>query len=186
MEKLFVRTGNEEVEKEAKVMKVKLLKKVEPRIEVKTKEDEDKVINLSKKSERVFITCPDWKIIPLENLIAKARGKTKIIAEVRNAEEAKIAMETLEIGVDGLLLKTDNVKEFKKTFDLLQDMTKEKKIELVEAKITNIKQLGLGARACLDTCSIMKRGEGMLVGISSQGMLLVQAEVEKNPLAIPG
>jgi len=183
MEKLFVRTENEEVEKEAKLMNVKVLKKVEPIIEVKTKEDEEQAIKLAEKSERVFITTPDWKIIPLENLIAKVRGK--IIAEVKNAEEAKLALETLELGVDGLLLLTDDVKEFKKTFDLIQDMSKEKKIELFEAKITNIKQLGLGARSCLDTCSIMKRGEGMIVGVSSQGMLLVQAEVEKNPLAAP-
>jgi len=33
-------------------------------------------------SDYVIVGTPDWKIIPLENLIAKTRGKTKLLAEV--------------------------------------------------------------------------------------------------------
>jgi len=39
----------------------------------------------------------------------------------------------------------------------------------------------LGDRVCVDTTSLMNRGEGMLVGNSSGGMFLVHAETEENP-----
>jgi len=48
-----------------------------------------------------------------------------------------------------------------------------------------VKEIGMGARACIDTCDIMAEGEGMMVGNSSQGMILVQAEVVRNPFVAP-
>ena len=50
----------------------------------------------------VAIKCEDWKVIPIENLIAQSRGKTKILAFVSSVDEAKLMLETLEIGVDGV------------------------------------------------------------------------------------
>jgi len=185
MKEILVKTNNKDVEKEAKVMNIETLRKAEPRIEIKNKEDEERAVKLAGNSEKIFISCVDWKIIPLENLIAKLKGKTKIIAHVKNSEEAKLALETLELGSDGILLEIDSLKEFKEVFKLVQGMKNRKTIKLVEATVTTIKQLGLGSRSCLDTCSLMKKGEGMLVGISSQGMLLVEAEVKINPLAAP-
>ena len=185
MKEFLVKTNNEDVEKEARVMNIDVIKKAGPRIEIKNKEDEERAIKLAADSEKIFISCPDWKIIPLENMIAKLRGKTKIIASVKNFEEAKLALETMELGSDGILLETDNLKEFNQTFKFIQEMRDKKTIKLVEATVTNIKQLGLGSRSCLDTCSLMERGEGMLIGVSSQGMFLVEAEVRKNDLAAP-
>ncbi len=46
----------------------------------------------------VIINCLDWRVIPLENLIAKAHGgKSKLIAEVTTAEDAKVVLEALRI-----------------------------------------------------------------------------------------
>ncbi len=53
----------------------------------------------------LVISTANWRVIPLENLIARVKGKSKLIAEVTNAEEAKVALETLELGTDGVLLK---------------------------------------------------------------------------------
>ncbi|MEM4650081.1 MAG: 3-dehydroquinate synthase II, partial [Candidatus Bathyarchaeia archaeon] len=47
------------------------------------------------------------------------------------------------------------------------------------------KPLELGARVCVDTCDIMKEGEGILVGSQSSGLFLVQAEVQVNPYVEP-
>ena len=51
----------------------------------------------------ISIKCLDWKIIPLENLIAKIYGKSKLLAWISSAQEAKLALEVLEIGVDGVI-----------------------------------------------------------------------------------
>jgi 3-dehydroquinate synthase II len=44
-----------------------------------------------------------------------------------------------------------------------------------------VKQIGTGARVCVDTCDLMVPGEGILVGCQSAGFFLVEAEVHENP-----
>ncbi len=127
----------------------------------------------------VLIKCPNWKVIPLENVIARAHGKIRLIAEVSDAEEAKTALETLEIGVDGILLQAEESKSISEIANITK--TLENTFTLTEAKVTNIKPLGTGARVCVDTTELMKHGEGMLVGCQSLGLFLAQAEVEVNP-----
>lgn len=127
----------------------------------------------------LIISCENWRVIPLENLIARIRGKSKIIAEVKNAEEAKIALETLELGTDGVLLKTTDIEEILKT--VITVKPKALKLELSVAKILSTKPISTGARVCVDTCDMMKPGEGMLVGSQSAGLFLVEAEVHENP-----
>ena len=68
-----------------------------------------------------YLSIADWRVIPLENLIAKAHGgKSKLIAEVNTAEDAKIVLEALELGTDGVLLKTANPSELAKTIKLVK------------------------------------------------------------------
>jgi len=127
----------------------------------------------------ILVTCPDWKIIPLENLIARIHGKSKLVAEVSDSKEAKTALETLEIGVDGILLKAVDSESINEIAEITR--SSENRLTLTEAKVTRIKLLGTGARVCVDTTELMKHGEGMLVGCQSSGLFLAQAEVEVNP-----
>lgn len=159
------------------------------RLVVKDRRDEEKAVKAAGKgADYIAISCPDWKIIPLENLIAKTRGFTKLLAEVSNSEEAKLALEILEIGVDGIILKTTNVNEVKSTLNVLASFDgkgEEHKIQLVPAKVKRSEKLSMGARVCIDTCDMMTLGEGVLVGCSSSGLFLVQAEVQENPHVEP-
>ncbi len=144
-------------------------------IKIEGKEDEEKAGRLPK-NVKVVVETTDWTVIPLENLIAQ---REELYAVVRNAQEAKVALETLEKGVSGVVLKTENLNEIKEVAKLLEES--EERLSLVKATIKRILPLGLGDRVCVDTTSLMKRGEGMLVGNSSGGMLLVHAETEENP-----
>src|SRR3972149_8945879 len=86
------------------------------RIIIRGKEDEEKAIKAADLSaDYIIVDCPDWKIIPLENLIAKTRGRSKLLAEVSSAEDARLALETLELGADGVVLKTSDIDELMKT-----------------------------------------------------------------------
>ncbi|MBC7129607.1 3-dehydroquinate synthase II, partial [Candidatus Bathyarchaeota archaeon] len=159
-------------------------KKVAVRVTIKEKGDEEKAIKAAGLSpDYIIVDCLDWKIIPLENLIANIRGKSKLLAEVRSAEDAKIAIETLELGADGVVLKTSDPEELMKTAVALKRQLP--KIELTPIKIVNVKNVGTGARACIDTCDLMKRGEGILVGCQSACLFLVEAEVHENPFVQP-
>lgn len=140
----------------------------------------------------VVVSCPNWKVIPLENLIAALHGKSKLLAEVTDAKEARTALEALELGVDGVVLKTKNESELTEVSKIVREVKtrvveKEEalKLELAPARVVTVKPVAIGARACIDTCDLMVRGEGMLIGSQSSGLFLVQAEVEESPHVAP-
>ena len=155
-------------------------KKTALRVSIQGKEDENKAAKAAElQVDYILIDCLDWRVIPLENLIAKARGKSKLIAEVTTSEDAKLVLEALELGTDGVLLKTANPNELSKTIKIIKAQAP--KIALTTAKILAIKPIGTGARVCVDTVDLMVPGEGMLVGCQSAGFFLVEAEVNENP-----
>ncbi len=142
---------------------------------IKGKEDEERAGRFPA-HVKVIVETTDWTIIPLENLIAQ---REELYAVVKNEEEARLAIRVLEKGVKGIVLKTKDINTIKKVGKVLEE--EEEKLPLVVVKITRILPLGLGDRVCVDTTSMLNRGEGMLVGNSSGGMFLVHAETEENP-----
>jgi 3-dehydroquinate synthase II len=151
---------------------------------VKNSSDEQKVVQIAELGIRyILIRCPDWKIIPLENLIARTRKKVALLADVQNLNEAKVALHTLEIGVDGVVITPRSLNELEEMYDFLRQPDED--VALSNGKVTLVRPLGPGARVCVDTCELMNPGEGMLVGSQSSGLLLVEAEVHKNPHVEP-
>lgn len=168
--------------------RIKELKKggstVAVKVTIEGKEDEDLAIKATElSSDYVIIRCSNWKVIPLENLIAKTQGKSKLLAEVSNVEEAKLALETLELGADGVVLKTRKPEEVTKTASIAKEETPI--VQLVTTEVLETRKIGTGARVCVDTCDIMKPGEGLLLGCQSSGLFLVQAEVRDTPYVEP-
>lgn len=150
------------------------------RICIEDKATEDLIVKAADLGARyLIISCANWRVIPLENLIARIKGKSKLIAEVTNAEEAKVAVDTLELGTNGVLLRTSDPEELKKTIAVVKPDALN--LDMAEAKIITTKPISNGARVCVDTCDMMSAGEGMLVGSQSAGLFLVEAEVHENP-----
>jgi len=145
-------------------------------IDIAGKQDEDRAAAVPAE-KIVVLRMLDWTIIPIENLLAR-RG-ANIMVQVENSKQAKLMVEILEKGVDGVVLKTDDVNEIKRTAEIMQGVSE--KIALVTATVTASKQLGMGDRACLDTCTQMVPGEGILVGNTASGFFLVHSESIDNP-----
>jgi 3-dehydroquinate synthase II len=145
-------------------------------IDVAGKADEDRAAAVPAE-KIVVLKMLDWTIIPIENLLAR-RGQN-LMVQVANSEQAKLMVEILEKGVDGVVLSTTNVNEIKKTAEIIHGVSE--RIGLVVATITATKQLGMGDRSCLDTCTQMTLGEGMLVGNTASGFFLVHSESIDNP-----
>lgn len=161
-----------------------LSKDVAAEIVVKDGSDEQRAVELAELGiGHLIICCPDWKVIPLENLIAKTRNKTILLADVASVPDAKLALQTLELGVDGIVFAPKDVQEIKDMAEVLR--SSDENIPLIKAGVVSVKSLGTGARVCVDTCEIMEPGEGMLVGSQSSGLFLIEAEVHKNPHVDP-
>ncbi len=170
-----------------KVRDLGLIKTVAPDGDLKFGEDVVEVTISSEKDEAralkvpaeklLLIKASDWKIIPLENLIAK-RGKG-LLAWVRSAEEAKVALKIMERGVDGIVLASTDFSEIKRTAAVVREQAE--RLHLVQAIIKSVRPLGIGDRVCVDTIANMEPGQGMLVGNSSSGMFLVHAENVETP-----
>lgn len=159
-------------------------------VEVVDKETERAAVRAGEIADFVVVAGKDWKIIPLENIIAELHQRGgKLLAVVESAEEARVVLETLEVGTDGVLLDPEGVDEIRKTGEIVSKISIGK-IELVPAKVLKVKAAGIGDRACVDTCSILKEGEGMLVGSQAEGMFLVHSEtlntefVESRPFRV--
>ena len=75
----------------------------------------------------------------------------------------------LELGVDGVILSTNNVNEVNQSRQYLENMV----FPIETAKIIDIKDVGMGERVCVDTVSMLRTGEGMLIGSQSNFMFLV-------------
>jgi 3-dehydroquinate synthase II len=153
-------------------------------IVVKDNSDEQKVVRLAALGIRyILVQCPNWKIIPLENLIARTRNKAVLLADVANLSEARVALQTLELGVDGVVITPNSPNDIEEMERFLKQM--EEKVTLLKGSVRLVRAIGTGARVCVDTCELMDPGEGMLVGSLSAGLFLVEAEVHKNPHVEP-
>jgi len=141
---------------------------------ISNNDDLEEIIQASKVgAEFVIVEATDWKIIPLENLIAMLQKTgTKIYTTTKTSSEIRTMFSVLELGVDGVILETDDLKQVENSSDLLDNPT----FNLKYAKITELKDVGMGERVCVDTVSMMTMGEGMLIGSNSNFLFLVHNE----------
>lgn len=151
-------------------------------VHLKSKSDEVKAKKLAGRTPVVVISAADWKVIPLENLIAHFQGSgSKLMMVARTTEDAKLFFETMEIGADGVLFVPQKLEELARLRKLLEETSP--MIDLADAKIVTLRQLGLGDRVCIDTCSMLSVGEGMLIGNQSCCLFLIHSETIESEYA---
>ncbi len=149
--------------------------------EIRGKEDEDRLVNLAR-SKPVLINAVDWKIIPLENVIAKLGGGKNLIALADDLDEAKSLLDVLEIGVEGIAVNLRDEGELGRFQELIEVASP---LELTYAEVTEVREVGTGERVCVDTISLLDRGEGMLVGGSASFLFLIHSENIESPYTSP-
>ena len=148
-------------------------------VDIVDKEAEEEALRLSR-TGYVIVRTGDWTIIPLENLVAQS---DRIIATVTRADEAAVALNALERGTAGILLTTDDTAEIRRVADVIAGLGAE--VILMPFEVTRIVPVGMGDRVCVDTCSLLADGEGMLVGNTSSAFLMVHPETLENPYVAP-
>jgi 3-amino-4-hydroxybenzoic acid synthase len=118
--------------------------------------------------------------IPLEIVIAAAAGKQgRIITVTADCEEAKVIFGVLEHGADGVMLAPRAVGD---ATDLKRAAASPVgEIALTELQVVATEHVGMGERACVDTCTYLRQDEGLLVGSRSKGMVLCVSETHPLP-----
>lgn len=149
-------------------------KKIGRKFEVLSNTDIENILTVAKKGlDFVIVEVKDWKIIPLENIIAKLHKiNTKIFAIANTPEEVRKMFSILEVGVDGVIFNTGSINEVREAMVYLGTRS----FDLKSAKIIEIKEVGDGERVCVDTASMLHKGEGMLIGSRSNFLFLVHNE----------
>lgn len=136
------------------------------------------VMSLAGKKKAVIVETADWTIIPLENLIAAFDGSgTELYVSAKNSDDAKLYLTTMERGVDGIIIDISDPTELSEFKRILSASPNE---DLSEVTVVSIRQVEMGDRVCIDTCSMMSPGEGMLIGSYSNCLFLIQSESEDN------
>ncbi|WP_458399681.1 3-dehydroquinate synthase II family protein [Mailhella sp.] len=145
-----------------------------PSMAIASKADEE-AIRDTLNAGRKAVLARGWEIIPVENLLAQCDN---VIAEAASLEEAVLASGILQRGVQGIVVLPEAIGQLKDIITACRTSREHESLDVAE--IVRIEPAGLGHRVCVDTMSMMKRGQGMLVGNSSAFTFLVHAETEHN------
>jgi 3-dehydroquinate synthase class II len=132
----------------------------------------------------LLVEASDWTIIPAENLVAASQNRSgKLFGIASDAAAARVLLEALEVGVDGVVLAPSNPAEVRSLATYLDNRAREN-LGAVEAyqtaKVVEIRPVGMGDRACIDLAESLHPGEGILVGSWAKGLFLVHSECEDS------
>jgi len=163
-------------------------KQVGRRVDVSTAEGQSKARSMAGSVEWILLDLGEWKMIPIENIIAACdSGPTKVAARISSQEQVLGAAFALQIGVDALLvteavLPTALIAKSQRgeRSSLQSEEVESKEFQLTSLRITEVKEGGVGDRVCVDLTSMLDIGEGMLVGSSANSMVLVHGETVKS------
>ena len=138
--------------------------------------------------EWILLEFGEWKMIPIENIIAACDGgPTKVAARISSAEQVLGAAFALQIGVDALLVDEKTLptaliaksQRGEKTVESVSENTTQEMI-LSKLEVIEVREGGVGDRVCVDLTAMLELGEGMIVGSSSNSMILVHGETVES------
>lgn len=126
------------------------------------------------------LTFTDPTKIPLEIVIAAAENSGgRTITVVDDIQDAEIVKLVLEHGSDGLLLAPTGPDDVATLAGVVEDRPGH--LDLVELTVSSVEHIGMGERACIDTCSLLELDEGCLIGSFATGMFLSCSETHPLP-----
>ena len=131
----------------------------------------------------ILIRCKDWKMIPLENLVASSRGSgTKLAIAVSKKVELQGVAFALQHGVDAVALPPEN--KFPDLWSVARSIVRDNgngssdvdPPSLSNARITSVTEGGIGERVCVDLTERLVEGEGIVAGSISSCLGMIHGE----------
>ena len=158
------------------------------RVDVSTSEGQAKARSMAGSVEWILLDLGEWKMIPIENVIAACDGgPTKVAARISSPEQVLGAAFALQIGVDAILVNQQTLATAliaKSQRGEVQTPAEERvssnNYNLSQVTVTDVKEGGVGDRVCIDLTTMLDVGEGMLIGSSANSMVLVHGETVES------
>ena len=158
------------------------------RVDVSTSEGQAKARSMAGSVEWILLDLGEWKMIPIENVIAACDGgPTKVAAKISSPEQVLGAAFALQIGVDAILVNRETLATAliaKSQRGEVETPTGERELSnnhnLTRLTVTEVKEGGVGDRVCIDCTTMLDIGEGMLIGSSASSLVLVHGETVES------
>ena len=132
----------------------------------------------------ILIRCPDWSMIPLENLVASSRGTgTRIAIAIAEEIDLNGVSYALGIGADAVLVPSGLISEAEKIAAerlSLQQEPKLAEVSFTDSEVSGIETCGRGERVCVDLTKRLNTGQGMAIGSISSMLCLIHGETVES------
>lgn len=151
-------------------------------LQVNDRETLDYTVNVAApETSFMVIEFKDPTNIPLELVLAKTQGtKTSVFKRVTEPQDGEVSMMTMEKGSDGIVFENDNLDKMIE-MDRAYEKVSRDQYGLQPAVVKSITHAGMGDRVCIDTTSELGQDEGMILGSTSTGGLMVCSETHYLP-----
>lgn len=135
---------------------------------------------LAEVADVLVLGHPDRAVEPLAKLVADVVESATVGLVVGSPEDARTALEGLDVGADGVVLETEDPGVVEATLEAVDDVAGER-LPLEWADVTSVEGAGLADRVSVDLGSILDADEGLLVGTHAHGLVLVHAQSAHGP-----
>ena len=143
---------------------------------IQSKEDIIKIREYRDRVSYLLLNFPDQKVIPLEEIIGIfQKSNTKIAVRTNDISYLETFKGALEKGVDAFIIDDPKVIE-----NFCRALSPSLELKLDYAEITDIKNVEIGKRVCVNTIMSFKPAEGILIGCKPHFMFLADAETDKE------
>ena len=138
-------------------------------------------LELAERVDWLILDFLDPTNIPLEQVLATTQNtRCRVVKRVTSAQDGISSAMTMECGADAIALDSQELAEIT-ALEAAFTQSRVSHLSLVSAEVTAIKQAGMGDRICIDTTSQLTSDEGMLLGSTSAGGLLLCSETHFLP-----
>jgi 3-amino-4-hydroxybenzoic acid synthase len=151
-------------------------------VDVAGRESLERGCELLAEAEHAVFRFRDETKIPLEIVLAHAEPHgTRVVTRVGDSVEADVVLGVLEMGSHGVLFGSLELDQVIRLGDTVAGRGREGTVPLVQLTATGSRHVGMGDRACIDTCSYLGLDEGIVVGSFARGGVLVCSETHALP-----
>ncbi len=132
----------------------------------------------------LVVEWPRDRVIPLENAIAVRRGRFRLWTVVRSVDQLSAALGALEHGADRVIVPIERPEEIDR-LDALVDAPTVGELAWGELEVRSVRPVGVGDRVLVDTTSLLRPEEGLLVGSAAAFLFHVVSEAVGSSFSRP-
>ncbi len=146
--------------------------------------DLDRTLSGAADGSTVVVEWTGDRIIPLENAIARRGTRFRLWTLARSAAEVPAALGALEHGADRVVVTVRSVNEVDALESVLEGSLPSD-LHWTTVPAASIRSAGVGDRVLVDTTSLLRPDEGLLVGSAAAFLFLVTSEAVGSAFSRP-